>query len=369
MGTLGRVSEHACDGARGRYLPLVVERLSESSSHADDCVVIDTNAWVHETRLLRSPLGAAFLYAVRQLGLRIGLPEVVELEIVSNVEAFGNEFLGKAVDAHRQMLVLLGRAEDYPTKAIDFKNAALRRIEELSPLIERVALTAEHALAAGRRVINGTPPNSPGKQQFKDSAIWEAALQLALSHEVHLITSDRAFFEGLDPSGGLAAVLNAEAVKIGRPITAYSSMKSFLESISSALPPLDKDRIASSIAAALSIPLQGTELYIEGMIRFDVTPFLTENADTLAVEFVLEFHGIWTGNRVPEPEPATVRARGECHVHLATMDVSDLRLERVDVVSVTDERSLGTTYYAQLDPIILGARMVTYRLRAPLPGQ
>jgi hypothetical protein len=55
------------------------------------CVVLDTNIWVYKTSLLRTALGAALInYLVRLKGV-LGLPEVVEEEIVKQTAKFGAE--------------------------------------------------------------------------------------------------------------------------------------------------------------------------------------------------------------------------------------------------------------------------------------
>jgi hypothetical protein len=68
----------------------------------------------------------------------------------------------------------------------------------------------EHARAALRRVNEETPPNGSKNQQFKDSAIWEAVLELAANHRVHFVTKDTGFYEGRDLKRGLAKQLSYE---------------------------------------------------------------------------------------------------------------------------------------------------------------
>jgi hypothetical protein len=48
-----------------------------------ECIVLDTNAWIAEL-FLRSALGAALIYHLRQTQGVLGLPEVIERELTKH---------------------------------------------------------------------------------------------------------------------------------------------------------------------------------------------------------------------------------------------------------------------------------------------
>ena len=50
------------------------------------CVVMDTNIWYQDSNLLlKTPMGSALLYILRQNGGKIGLPEIIEEELPRNI--------------------------------------------------------------------------------------------------------------------------------------------------------------------------------------------------------------------------------------------------------------------------------------------
>ncbi|MGD1807437.1 hypothetical protein ACP6PL_18635 [Dapis sp. BLCC M126] len=56
------------------------------------CVVIDANIWKqNSTILLKTPLGAALLYCIKQNNGCIGLPEVIENEVIKHIIKYGYE--------------------------------------------------------------------------------------------------------------------------------------------------------------------------------------------------------------------------------------------------------------------------------------
>lgn len=67
--------------------------------------------------------------------------------------------------------------------------------------------TFDQAQGALRRVLDKVPPNAEKNQQYKDTLIWEAALELSRELEVVLVTSDHGFYSDRDPGKGLAAEL------------------------------------------------------------------------------------------------------------------------------------------------------------------
>ena len=70
----------------GHSIFVSVEQNSENNKPI--CVVLDTNIW-RRNPLLKNPLGAALLFSLRRTGACIGLPEVIEDEIVKNIVKMG----------------------------------------------------------------------------------------------------------------------------------------------------------------------------------------------------------------------------------------------------------------------------------------
>ena len=124
------------------------------------------------------------------------------------------------------------------------------RFNELESLFESVPLTLEHARSALRRVNDGSPPNGPKNQQFKDSLIWEAALNLAERFHVHLVTKDTGFFADKNLSA-LAPELLRETAVLGRVISIYSKLQDCLEVLRSDATEIDLGRVPAAIQSAI----------------------------------------------------------------------------------------------------------------------
>jgi len=145
------------------------------------CLVLDTNAWRSYMLLgLRTPVASALLFALRRTGGCLGLPEVIEAEVVAQLTLLAEDLTRKYEDA-ATLLQQLGvldtfeRASEYDLRAI-----IEEAIGRLHDLVLRIPFEHRHARAALKRVQEGTPPNGPKDQQFKDSAIWEALLDAAV---------------------------------------------------------------------------------------------------------------------------------------------------------------------------------------------
>ncbi len=317
------------------------------------CVVLDTNIWVYRTSLLRTPLGAAFINALIRLEGRLGLPEVVEEEIIKHTVRAGQKAAAQMIENARKIERLIGWAEPSwsagPT-VTQFESSARARLLELDALIERVPFNLEQARSALQRVMDETPPNGSGNQQYKDSVIWEAALDLSKEYSVHFVTQDKAFFENRDPRKGLASDLNKDCAPEDRSISVHYGMESYLESTRETVPPLDYGRLASEIDRAIRKDLarvaseQDFELGELGDSAVSV--FLTENANVLALSFELVHRASVV---LPSGDiAARLVTKGECSYNLSQDSVFDIRKSSVELLdqegNLIDEKIVGHFY-------------------------
>lgn len=212
------------------------------------CVVIDTNIWRAEL-LLQTPRGRSLVYMLGRQGGYLGLPEIVEKEIPKQIVRLGEEIEQKCENYLRRLAILV----DDPTLTVlprmrEFENITQKRLAELEPIITRIPFTFEHAKNALQLVYDDLPPNSSGNQQFKDSAIWQAVLELSYQHTVHFVTNDRAFLaDSKDYRKGLARNLDENCRKIKTEVHIYSDLKSCLDVIGRELDNVDKNTIFSLI--------------------------------------------------------------------------------------------------------------------------
>jgi predicted nucleic acid-binding protein len=347
----------------------MIEKLNKTQSPGN-YVVIDTNIWVYSTRLLTTALGAALLYAVSRTNSRLALPEVIEQEIRKHTINRGVDAVNKINESYQLIEMLMGHRDDYRVPSQDdLLKRVDERFAELSEVVHRVPFTFPHARGALTRVLEETPPNGYKDQQFKDSAIWEAVLELSKDGEVHFVTKDKAFFVDRKPEKGLAANLKEEAN--GR-IQVFYGVSSFLDQIREEIPKLGEKELAQKISDSLSKSLleRATEKEYEigGLESHKMTFYLTEKAQLLAVDFELEYavRGLKSSADQP-PVSGLQKVKGNCGYDIRQDSVEDVSIERIETFSVDGEPLPGFGLVVLgVGSVVIGRRTIPYKLREPL---
>lgn len=310
----------------------------ETSEHAAEakaiCVVIDTCIWRSEW-LLRTAQGAALLFSLRQSNGVLGMPEVIEREIVKHTVATGTECI-KKIDSNFHLLGVLVGTTAYKLPTIEqLQTHAMSRLDELRSLFVPVPFTLEHAKSALDRVNSGLPPNGPKNQQFKDSAIWEAIIHLARSYRVYFLTTDNTFFKDPEkPIKGLADNLAAECSAIGAEIHIYRDISSCLQALQKHAAPLDQNELANVIETMIvklalekASAARGYSLTGE-RIGVSISAFATDKLDTLTLTFELTYRlaDLSQDETAPRLEP-TITAKGNCYYNMTSKEISNVLID------------------------------------------
>ncbi len=320
----------------------MVTKSSKPKSSKQVCVVLDTNVLISK-RLLRTPIGRALLSTLKRLNGKLGLPEVVESELLKNVVKVGFAAASKVSNNLETVQTLLGHPSSYksPTKQ-DFQKSVNERLEELSDLIRRVPFGFEHAKKALERVIDGTPPNYQNNQQFKDSAIWEAVLDLAKKYNVFFITADKGFFEDRDPSKGLAKCLLEELQNKQLNVTIFDKINTCLESLEEITPPIPTKDIVSSIDMLINDKLKNIAakhiFVLVSLSEYAISAFPMSKHGLLAITYSIEY----TLREQMEPAPQlryepNLAVIGECLYNLESKIISDNSFDVIETRWLTGE--------------------------------
>lgn len=91
-----------------------------SAEQKQICVVIDTNIWLQESSLLmRTAMGSALLYILKQSNGKIGLPEIIEEELTRNIVENGLKAIEQIDKGFKSIEVIMGFRDSYevPNKA------------------------------------------------------------------------------------------------------------------------------------------------------------------------------------------------------------------------------------------------------------
>lgn len=206
------------------------------------------------------------------------MPSVIEEEITRNTISKGVKAT-EEINKNLKSISVIMRS-DYPYKLADeaeIKSAVKARITELDSLFHRVNFTWEHAQSALKIINDKTAPNHKN-QQFKDSAIWEAILELLNSYIVHFVTKDNAFYQDGNPQiNTLVKNLKIECNKLGGIVDIYPDMASCLKVIQKNLPRIDDLNLILKIDGLINSQLR-QDLLDDPQLTFQITDLVTERS-------------------------------------------------------------------------------------------
>jgi hypothetical protein len=305
------------------------------------CVVLDTNVW-REQPLLRTSHGAALIFALERRGIQLGLPEVVEREIPEVLVRAAQKLLDKTA----LLAQITGQRADWPDES-SVRNAVADRLTELDNLLIRVPMTFEHASAALTRVIGGLPPSREGKEEFKDSLILEAVLELAASRPTDFISSDSGFQNGKQlPHPELRSYVESRSLQVGF----CRSLEEYLSQLGDGVPGSDYPSVVESVATRLHGTAQDAMtpygLSVEGLIDGNLELFATETPGRTAVSFEIRYSA--RGADPAQPVTTVVKVRGEATANFKTRLISDIRTEEVKFVE-RDGSERGAVFGSTLE--------------------
>lgn len=301
-------------------------------------VVLDTNVWRGEI-LLRSALGASLLYAARRAGIRLGLPEVVETELRVVAQQAGVEAadrVDKELDNLRRWLGVAPRFNKPPED--EFRKAVDNRLIELADFLVRSPLTEDVSRAALERVVHKQPPNTR-VEQYRDSLIWEAVLEWAAEFELHLVSADKAFYEGHSYGGGIAKALQAEVDERGLEVHLHRDLASVLEAFGDAVEDFPYEDIIPQLEVEVEVDLSDHIGSLEvAPVSHDLTAYLTERADILSIAFTIAFAMFDPSgnNERADEENSMVEVDGECEFDLRDNELTRVTVHGYDVSGPPD---------------------------------
>lgn len=177
-------------------------------------VVFDTNVWLIQLGL-RTPAAAGVRYFLKQNNHRVGLPQVVRMEIEINLKREQMDSIKAIKDSHEKLVTLFRELPEVVLPSEEQVSALIPELfTSLGVDIIEVPFSLESATSSFLKTIHKQPP-SHNQQQFKDGVIWADCVGLLEHDDVTLVTRDKAFYTGHNYENGLSANLRLEAK--GRP--------------------------------------------------------------------------------------------------------------------------------------------------------
>jgi hypothetical protein len=325
---------------------------------------------------LKTPLGAAILFALKRMGGYIGLPEVVELELAQVISKAGMDASTRIDEQYALLQILLGQRPgiELPTEAT-FDATVRARLLELQDVIVRIAFTYEHAKAALRKVIQHLPPSSDKNEEFRDTAIWEAVLELSQTYSVHFITADNDFFQGHNVANGLAAKIKEDIQRAGQSILVHRDLESCLALLKQDMPPFDLQPATQAIDQYMRTDLEAVaaskDFYLGPLIEASIQPYVTEKSGMLALHFSNRYQLTYLSGTPDAPRSAAqMVTSGSCAYDLNSVNISNLQKSREDFTWRDADGAPQTimNQYVYPEPIVLGTKQIPHKFLRPLPG-
>lgn len=340
------------------------------------CVVIDTNVWI-QMPLLKNSTGAALIYSLSKGKLKLGLPEIIEREILKNIISKMRENIDKVKDGLRQIQMIMGKSPivNYPSDET-IEDAVINRIQEFERLsiLKRIPIKLEHTKAAIDRLIKDLPPNAPKNQQFKDSLIWESLKELAKKFKIYFISNDNGFYLPDKNNNKMAKVLEEECTQEQIEINLFRNIEDCLSHLEASIPQSksETEELVKVISEAIKPDLLKDtikkDLDIGNMINNKINPFLTEKTNVIAISYEITFEGIET---VSDPNllrsDISFTANGDCSYSLQNKNIFDNYLHEVNYCWTENGSDIQrrNSRYIHLASAT-NSRMEPYKFRAPI---
>lgn len=332
-------------------------------------VVFDTNIW-KSSLYLRAGAASAVRFYLHQKGAKVGMPEVVRLEVERHLRTDIKETREQVRESHQRLLGMVGKLQDVMLPGDeDIEAVVVAHIGKLGFDLVEVPFTLESARSSLLRTIDKVPP-SHGSQQFKDGVIWADCLQLARDDDVTLVTSDKAFYEDGDlKKGKLAKSLLDETRSLQHQLRVVPSLAALLAEIKGPVNVSDQilvEAINEQLGADIGGVLERLAFVRAGSPVVTKSFYATEKPNSLFVEFRLE---------VP-CEDASGAGRFEAMLTAAGDGQYDARsktfvgLSPTDI-SITYKTADGTeesrrSVYARLPPLTIGTPTIQHSVRKRL---
>ncbi|ESZ61979.1 PIN domain-containing protein [Mesorhizobium sp. L103C131B0] len=331
-------------------------------------IVLDTNIW-KSNLYLKAGAAAALRFYMQQKGAKVGLPEVIRLEVEHHLRADLMGLRSRLAADHQRLLGIVGDLTELalPDDArID--DIVTGFIARLGFDTHEVPLTIEAARSSFLRTIDKVPP-SRNSQQFKDGVIWAECLNFAQVENVILATNDKAFFEGEDTRRGLAAPLEQEAAGLPHKIIVVASLGDLLAEMKAPVS-IDDDLLLRAIDEQLASQLDGLAeqngFSRAGAATVTKNFYATETANALFLEFTAQIPYEDTTGTGRVEAMMTVVGDGQFSTserRFVGLSPTEMGITYHTAEGIPEERR---NVYLRAMGMTLGSRTVRHKVREPL---
>jgi hypothetical protein len=294
-------------------------------------VILDANIYFADPAL-RNPDALVLLHHLEKIGGKLALPEVTRREVEDKIRLVGSRHekaIAEAVD-------YFGRLQNSKLKPshgvlADWIKGFDQRVREIKAV--PVPVSDKHLRSAYERVMAKTPPNSLTDQQFKDSLLWEAAIELAETYSVMIVAFDNDFRKGKEDNK-LAPNLAEEADKTRCGVEIRRTLPACIEDLKVKSESVDEKEFIPILDISLRSEVNPNTLQL-GFTLNDLTLkklkfYALDAPDLLSVVFDLRYTATDIKNGLEQRrEDAIACVEGVCFYHEKEKAVSGIKLSRL----------------------------------------
>lgn len=327
-------------------------------------IVLDTNIWLSQLALM-SPIGCAFNHFITVRRFKIGLPEVIEEEVMYSFRKNLLDYRSNIEKNYKFMLAIFGKMKELVMPSDEEIERKVQSIFDFhKDRIIRLPFNLEAAKSSFDKIIKKVPPNSENNQQFKDGVIWANCLELAKSNDVILVTNDKAFFKNRNYKEGLAENLLQEAQSLPYKISIFSELVDLLEEIRSDLTLQDDELIKLIEKETYNNVLKISErngFDIEKLSNRKFEVFATTNPKEVSIKFFLKYD---LQNRTKEHRfSAYAESRGEFLLNIENYNIRDFINHGEYVCFVNEDGEVKETKNINVrGEIVIGHKTIEHQI-------
>ncbi|MFZ1640678.1 MAG: PIN domain-containing protein [Candidatus Contendobacter sp.] len=327
-------------------------------------VVLDSNIWLSELALM-SPLGCAFSHYIVVSDIKIGLPEIIEVETKYNLRKHLIDYRENIIKNYNRMLAIFGQMKEIvmpEDEVID------KKIEDIFDFhkdrLIRIPFDLEGAKSSFDKIIRKLPPNGEQNQQFKDGVIWANCLKLAEIGDVGLVTEDKGFYKNREYSKGLAHNLLQEAKNAHHSIMVFSELALIIDQVKSDLG-LDKQKLVEAIEKNTYSQIlrfaNKKDFELIGAASSNFEFYATTNPVEISVKSNIKYN--LENRSLEERTDAIIESKAEFILNIKSYDIREL-IEDGEYLSWKDENGelkQNKSIYGYLDDV-LGHRTIEHKI-------
>ena len=332
-------------------------------------VVLDSNIWLSELGLNTSR-GAAARFFLKHRGAQLAVPEVVRIEVETNLIQSLSGFISEITKNHRQLLAVFGQLKEVVLPSEDqISERAKSMFKDVKVEIIEIPFSLESARASLDKIFAKAQPNGPNNQQFKDGVVWADCMGLLGQGDVSFVSEDKSFYRDRQYEKGLAENLRQEAESHPHRFNIFPSLKELIEEIGTSVEINESDLVrvfTAEIAKSMANMLERNGFAIASAPEVRVSSFVTENPERLYIDFQITYG--CKDTRDEGRTDAILTLKGDAFYSITEKRFYELR-NRGEELSFNDggEERKSVNHILAVGNMVLGHRTVEHTIRHQLP--